>query len=234
MGKHGGDTTTKPRALAERTGSTGDQYTVTRAGRHGEPALFGLRMGRNVTDAQLAKLGGAQPDASVRLFGASDHKSLFLDIHGANNAYYATREVIRDAQGLLTIRNHNLEVHASGRVLGTRILATQVKQASRFNVARLETKAARNDTRIPPTTGYRVWPRLGYDATLPASIHAQLPAGLQYAHTIQDLYRTPYGRQWWEQHGTTLDMHFAVKAGRAARKMLSAKAAQLGIDWKTL
>src|SRR5260221_4866098 len=173
MGKHGGDTTTKPRALAERTGSTGDQYTVTRAGRHGEPALFGLRMGRNVTDAQLAKLGGAQPDASVRLFGASDHKSLFLDIHGANNAYYATREVIRDAQGLLTIRNHNLEVHASGRVLGTRILATQVKQASRFNVARLETKAARNDTRIPPTTGYRAWPRVGYEATSPAPMHSQ-------------------------------------------------------------
>src|SRR5260370_39094576 len=136
MGKDGGDTTTKPRAVAERRGPTGDEYTGRRAGRHGEPALVGLRMGRNVTDAQLAKLGGAQPDASVRLFGASDHKSLFLDIHGANNAYYATREVIRDAQGLLTIRNHNLEVHASGRDLGTRILPTQVNQASRCNVAR--------------------------------------------------------------------------------------------------
>src|SRR5258708_37246596 len=112
MGKHGGDTTTKPRALAERTGSTGDQYTVTRAGRHGEPALFGLRMGRNVTDAQLAKLGGAQPDASVRLFRASDHKSLSLDIHGGKKDYYAKREVIRDEQGLLTIRTSNLELQA--------------------------------------------------------------------------------------------------------------------------
>ncbi len=52
--------------------------------------------------------------------------------------------------------------------------------------------------------GFSLWPKMGFDAILPVDISR--PPHLANAKTVQDLYATREGAQWWDRNGRTIQM----------------------------
>jgi hypothetical protein len=68
--------------------------------------------------------------------------------------------------------------------------------------------------------GYITWPKLGYDAPIPAAVKGKLPADLKGSQNISDLMKTKEGTDFWTKHGVTTDMTFDLKPGSASRTHL--------------
>lgn len=90
-----------------------------------------------------------------------------------------------------------------GHGFGVDHLADMVDSAKALGVERISAQASN----IAGMTGYKVWPKMGFDAPIPPKVAAKLPSGLADAKTIQDLYRTREGRRWWEENGETVDVN---------------------------
>lgn len=234
MGKSGGA------ARASRTVATGvaeraaRQVAITTRGdvAGASRTLFG----RAVSLGTLAKLAGAQTDSRIKIMASGDKLFIGFDLHDEQARYYATRSVsLSQKDGALILRNHMLEVAQPGGSLGTRIFATQAKAAARLGVARIETTGAREDSRKPnPVTGYYVWPKLGYDASIPTWFRGYMPASLQHAQTMLDLYEYPHGQGLWRQHGRPIDLTFDLTRNSRSWRVLKATLRKKGIDWNSL
>lgn len=81
-------------------------------------------------------------------------------------------------------------------------------------VVRLEMQAERFDHPNPNTrmTGYKVWPKYGYDAPM-SVVRAALKSGsvpsfLSKAKTLSDVFATPGGREWWAESGGSIKLVF--------------------------
>lgn len=69
------------------------------------------------------------------------------------------------------------------------------------------------------STDYAVWPRLGFDAAVPAAEIDRYPdRALSRAPTIQELRRAAPG--WWEDHGIGRSMSFDLAAGSRSWSIL--------------
>lgn len=58
--------------------------------------------------------------------------------------------------------------------------------------------------------GYTIWPRMGFDAPLPADLKAKLPETLSHAKSLLDLHATREGTQWWDENGREVDVSFRL------------------------
>src|SRR5258708_17144107 len=210
------------RRTRESAGDGGVPVTITKNA-HVETAARAL-FGHNVADATLAKLGGAQPGDTVKLSGAPDGHLLMVNVDAPDGSHFTWRGISRTGSAALHILNMSLAIHASGQQqgLGTRILATQVKATARLGGRYLVTTGARGDDPANPVSGYKVWPALGYNARIPASLRGSLPDTLTGARTLLDLYALPGGRAWWAQHGIPTQMYFNLRAGSRSRQVLAA------------
>lgn len=56
------------------------------------------------------------------------------------------------------------------------------------------------------TIGSSIWPKIGFDAEIPAHKIMDLPPSLKDAKTIQDLYDTKEGQHWWEENAEPIHM----------------------------
>ena len=73
--------------------------------------------------------------------------------------------------------------------------------------------------------GYYTWPRLGYDARLDDAPDLRYPLPKQFrgATHVSDLMKTPAGRNWWKQNGTTVEnATFDLAQGSLSRTTLAA------------
>jgi hypothetical protein len=232
MGKSGGGGSRRPSAsVAERAG-----HNVTITERGDVAGASRNLFGRVVSPATLAKLAGAQPDSRIKIMASADKLFIGFDLHDQQARYYATRSVgLSQKDGALILHNHMLEVAQPGGGVGARLFATQVKTAARLGVARIETTGAREDTRTPhPVIGYKVWPAMGYNAPVPASFRAHLPASLQGAATMLDLYEHPQGRALWSQYGAPIDLTFDLSRGSRSLATLQSYLRHKGIAWNSL
>lgn len=56
-----------------------------------------------------------------------------------------------------------------------------------------------------------VWPRMGFDAKIPAELRATLPESLSHATTLLDLHATREGAAWWQENGTDIDVEIDLR-----------------------
>lgn len=56
--------------------------------------------------------------------------------------------------------------------------------------------------------GYKVWPKMGFDGNIPSSV--KLPKNLSDAKRVSDLYKTPEGIKFWEDHGVSTHMTLSL------------------------
>jgi len=89
-----------------------------------------------------------------------------------------------------------------------------VRHSTSAPVVRLEMEADRFDHPNPNTrmTGYKVWPKYGYDAPISAVraalLSGSIPDFLSKAKTISDVYAIPGGREWWAENGGPIKLVF--------------------------
>jgi hypothetical protein len=101
------------------------------------------------------------------------------------------------------------------------ILRRELCHARRLGIRNICATAGRCDDE----NGYYTWPRMGFDGPLPRTVYRQLPTHLRSARSVLDLMDTDSGRQWWREHGTTIDVVFDLASGsrssRAFQRYLS-------------
>jgi hypothetical protein len=127
------------------------------------------------------------------------------------------RTITKRDDGSIAIHNDTLVVAEKdrGKGLGSAIFARQVENAQKQGVARLETLAEKS----PTMTGYKVWPRMGYDAPLPLRGLPERPLSLQHARRVSDLMKTEEGRTWWDANGVQLEMAFDLNPDSLSMKV---------------
>lgn len=127
------------------------------------------------------------------------------------------RDVYLHSNGVRTIRNEAfmVDVQQQGSGIGTEIFSNQVSNARANGFSQIETLAYRDQNAV----GYKVWPRLGYDAKLDSDqlFAAQVTFASQGKEftgtTVQHLYQTSLGRTHWDRQGESTPMIFDLKDG---------------------
>jgi GNAT superfamily N-acetyltransferase len=90
---------------------------------------------------------------------------------------------------------------------------------------RLEMTAERYDVKNPnqSMTGYKVWPKYGYDAPISQVLKSAgraLPEEFSRAKTILDLFATPGGPEWWAENGNSIPLTFDNRPRSRSREVL--------------
>lgn len=186
-------------------------------------------LGRTATKQDLASLVGATDTATVDVTSEFDRVTVTTRYRDAAGAALgsSTRE-IKETGGRPYIRNVLFEVNATaqGQGLGTAVLGRQIEQAPALGITAIRAEAARDD--VTGMVGYKVWPRMGFDAPIPPAVAAQLPAGLTTAASLSDLMRTPAGRSFWDAHGVAVNVTFDLTPGSTSRRVWDAYRAAKG------
>jgi hypothetical protein len=177
----------------------------------------------------LPTLLGIPDDATVDISANYDE----IGISAVSTATYQTpkgatrsvwtmdREIQHDDDGDLFIHNAGFFINdrsAQGKGLGHTVLAHEVEEAWNAGIGKITTTAARSAFMI----GYKVWPKLGFDGELPDWVHykSDFP-GNDDTIMISQLYKTPGGREWWEEHGSNIDLEFDTRPDSESRKTLN-------------
>lgn len=185
-----------------------------------DAALEAIRaiLGPSARPRDVASLVGAPDSAEVTVRARAGRLDVGLD--DPEERYLAFRTIERDDAGDLVIHNDAIMVFPEhqGEGIGRAILGRQVEQAARLGARKILARAERS----PRHVGYHVWPRLGFDAPIPEKLREQLPAELAGARRLSDLMATPAGRDWWREHGTTVDVTFDLAPGSRSRRLLAA------------
>jgi len=125
--------------------------------------------------------------------------------------------------------------------VGTRVFAHQVRAAVQAGLPYLRTYAS--GFKGDKENGYYTWPRLGmqgdlgslqqrrvangemYNESVP---HTATPTGIR-ATTVQELMRTPAGRDAWLLSGSDIELTFPLHEGSESRRVLDAYVKAKGI-----
>lgn len=127
--------------------------------------------------------------------------------------------------GVADVENEHLLVREDfrGQGVGAALLANQVGAMDALGFDAIRLTAARVDHL--DYTGYRVWPRLGFDGTLPDHVRRRLSAARGQALppdvvTVRDVLMLPGGNALWREHGATVPLSFDVSPYSADRDWL--------------
>jgi len=189
--------------------------------------LFGKKLDH---DELIGLAGVVGPDADMSV-EARNADELRISWSSHNGKVLGERKIYRDENDDLVLENLSFEMLPSlrGQNIGTRMLATQVEQASRLGVKYIKTYAA-GDARDSRYNGYYTWPRLGYDADLDSwySKKAYDKLGM-VATQVSDLMKTQAGRDFWKKYGESIDVKFRLKKDSLSRRVLREYLAKKGM-----
>ncbi len=213
----------RPGGGRARSGQRAAPITVTYASEKAREHLF-ARIGKPLTDAAVARLGGAyEPGSRVEVRQPS-----MLIVRGPGNASTATTYVQRAGaqdEELVLFRFGLSAKDGSERIaVDPQALATQVRQARALGFTRISTKARGN--RGGPWQDALHLPRLGFDSPLNANFmveanHYPLPAGAEGATTLAEVLTHPGGTQWLRDSGLlTPSLYFDLAAGSQSMRTL--------------
>jgi SPP1 gp7 family putative phage head morphogenesis protein len=105
-----------------------------------------------------------------------------------------------------SVYHANFKIDKSLKGAGVKSFAMQVQTYRRAGYKKITTLAARVDGEY---NGYYTWARFGFDAEL-GELYAMRAekAGFKGVKRVSELMRTKAGREWWLEHGVTMDMEF--------------------------
>jgi GNAT superfamily N-acetyltransferase len=169
-----------------------------------------------------ASLAGSPDDARVTVAVIPRHGRWIIEV-AAENPLIRIKVLLHtrpDGKPLLVDELIDVAPVAQRQGLGTQFLGRQVEQAVRLGIVEIQAYAIRGDQ--GGDVGYRVWPILGFDGTLPRETLDKLPPELAAARKISDLMETREGREWWIRDGSDIDLTFDLSANSPARRRLRA------------
>ncbi len=169
-------------------------------------------IGKSVSLNDLASLSGATDTGKVYIYAAG-HK---IELSVLDPKYTAYRIISRDKDGSLVMKAAAFHVHEGeqGKGIGQEVFGRMVETGQRLGVDKITADAARSSTE----NGYYTWPRFGYDGPLSVVIKDKLPPNLRSANTVQDLFTSHEGREWWKINGESTQMTFDLKPGSLSQQ----------------
>lgn len=175
-------------------------------------------------DSILSHLYGDDPVANERMFvqslGMPDNAKINIVHAGKYDTHYggdpepggvavkveiqhpdfkAIRSIGIDEDGNRFIVNHGwfMNKGAQGGGLGAEVFSRSVEAASQHGIDYITTHAAKS----PDMNGYATWPKFGYDLPVDkirdAVVKDELKQLFPAAKTIQDVFKTREGEEWW-------------------------------------
>ncbi len=162
-----------------------------------------------IKKSDLAKLVGAK-NGELEVSVTEDGRIKIVH-HG--ESHKSERYIGKDARGKY-MENSYLVVNddQQGKGIGTNVFHDQIAAATAlgFKSIRCTATRANGHAFAPPMIGYKIWPRLGYDAAIPDKVAKKLPSQLKSAKNISQLMKTPEGRKFWDRYGVTTKMEFSL------------------------
>ena len=182
------------------------------------------------TPHDVASAIGAPDDAYVQVEWTGEGLQVRVEhplIEGMNRLIKPAKGSIRKMRaGNIVIENEEFIVKGGeqGKGFGASVFTRQCANAARLGVVRIETIAARDDTK--KLVGFAVWPRLGYSANLDGfEFNSKLTQRIREAgfaeRDIMDLVANPKGREWWEKNGSSFQGTFDLDEGSRSWQTLS-------------
>lgn len=179
-----------------------------------------------LTDEELINLAGA-PMGSTLKASVTDEGAIELRV---SNSTLLDEDMVRllvqEEEGFVFYIVNSvfvLQNSVLGKGIGPRSIAIELEQARALNkeevlFTRVQTLAVGDRTTFhasPPLRGYYVWPRMGFDAPLPAALleHQGLPTGLGSSPTLLDVFDVEGGDEFWFEYGSTIKVSFDLAAG---------------------
>ena len=166
--------------------------------------------GRVLQSWEYAGLCGAPDDVVVEVDILG--RGLCLDFYQPEQFSCTGVRLVRWREHAATLVNDGLHIcgeRLQQQSMGLQILRRELCHARRLGIRHISATAGRRDDE----NGYYTWPRLGFDGPLPRPIFRQLPCHLRSARSVLDLMDTDSGRQWWREHGTTIQVVFDLASG---------------------
>ena len=189
-----------------------------------------MKLGQHELDIQeVMDLVGASTSKSIDT-GKVTIRSDYIDFRAeqTDDVDAIHRNLHVDNKGQIYVYNESLFLKKSApKGLGTRIFANQVAKARQMgNVSSIKCLAWRSDYDDPDFggygVGYKVWPKMGYDGEIPASVIRDLPseiqdkfkaAGLAGTPMVSWFYKVKGGEEWWSENGRSFDATFDLTPG---------------------
>jgi GNAT superfamily N-acetyltransferase len=165
---------------------------------------------------EYAALAGAPRGARVEVGAAG--RAIYIELCGPAAAYRGFF-LLRECAGGAELFNDGFFLAYNshrGRGFGLCFLRRQVAAAVALGVRRIALVAGRGQNE----NGYYTWPRLGFDAPLPARLRHVLPKELR-ARRVLDVMSSETGRCWWRQHGVALRVVFDLSPRSRSRRTLA-------------
>jgi len=201
-------------------------------------------LNQDISDLDVARLAGAMAGSVVRVSSDtiitkdSEGTSLIdvptIKLVVENEAYLEKpmeRHILeQDTGGALAILDNSLfklNGVSQGKNIAAQSVAYQIHTAKRLGFSCIQTVAAGRPGSM--LTGWKVWPRMGYDgvvdegilAKLPISERMKLPPEAAVPITVQRLLDA-CGRELWEQYGEAMPMSIDLKKlNHRARSLVS-------------
>lgn len=186
-------------------------------------------------DEALVGLCGAFSDSRVLV----NFTGMFLQLEVIHPAVrLMRRELSYDLDaGKWVVFNAKLRLQPDywGRDLGVRSIALQARAAQALGVGHLATFAvgdfstASNPRKEDRWSGYIVWPKIGFDADIPADMLHRLPAAQAAARRLSDLMASSEGQDWWLRNGSDIAVRFDLASGSVSWRLLERYTSERGI-----
>lgn len=177
-------------------------------------------------DEEIAGLAGAMDGAQVTV--SVRRVGLFLAVEHPWFECYET-SVRRDPNGDLYAYIHDVRKRGrEPRDVVVNAFLRQVAAARKLGLKRFELYAAgtASDTKF---SGYRFWPRLGFNAALYRPELLDLPSSLAGVGDLNELMLRANGYEWWKRRGTERSMIFDLDEQSGMMKVFRQRLKELGL-----
>ena len=184
------------------------------------------------TQVQLVAVvkGGRLPLEDARRHGLINSKTRFgVNITASGGEVESAERFLTDTPDGLVCKNEQIILKSKGTGLGSKIFADQVAALQKVGAARIEADLSGDpyegeDGKETRMNGYYTWPRLGYDAKIPARTQKALTKALgpkAKVATVQDLMKNKAGREAWKRLGVTVNGTFDLSKNSKGVRVLN-------------
>lgn len=188
--------------------------------------LFG---DKDVDDQDIVSLCGIPDTLGDAIITCYPNSNRILVRLAQPSAYDIRRSLYKNKNGELILENEVMwapKDEGQRKGFGLQIFDQQVQWSQKLGVKKMITEAVRKDDPMDPGIGYKIWPKFGYNAPIPDDFFDEhrmtLMRHFNKAETIQDLYQTPEGQEFWSEWGDTVDMEFDLTPGSDSLRIWNA------------
>jgi phage portal protein BeeE len=182
--------------------------------------------GREMDEIVVARMCGVPSGSKVKITATEEG----VHVQAVNDAMgiVSMKRLIEGTPGDIRITNDEFILRDDApKGLGTQIFGSQIAQAAKNGVSRLECSGGGEKGHW--MNGYYTWPRLGYDGQVyQHNIRANAGAKVKDAPVKQPppvkvsrLMKSETGRDWWKENGAGISLKFDLTPGSTSRKVFA-------------